>query len=161
LKYVDDIVAHLEALSELYYNNQSVILNLVLNTLFMSTDIDRKILSDSLFINKYFYDVMMILTKLIDKIVVDNVKEYTKLIETVLYVIGLYTDSPYINNYKNTQEFVATRNYLNVSSKQANFYYSFLIKSVYEPANIDVQYRKKELQRMKQMVIDWCMSVPA
>lgn len=158
LKYVNEVVANLEGFSTVLYNNESVIINLVLNTLFMSTDIDRKVLSDGLFINNYFYDIMMILVKLLDSLVEKQIKYYTDLMDEVLYIIGIYTNSPMLNNYRFTEEFVASCMLFKVSTKQANFYYKHLIKHMYDPMTVIEDVRISMIEDMKQLVINWCMS---
>lgn len=158
LNYVNDIVAYLEDLSSLLYNNQSVILNLFLNTLFMSTDLDRKVLSDSAFVNKYFYDVMMILVKIIHSISDKKIRWYNDLVIEILTIIGVYTNSPFINDFKLNEEFRNSCKYLNVSVNQAKFYYNNLIKPIYKPIEI-IEDKRSYIMDMKQNIINWCMTV--
>ena len=145
-------------LSKLIYGNEHLISNLILNTLMVSLDVDDRIIYENeIFINKYFYDIIMIYVKIYNDIAKKEIRLYKDLIDEVMLVIGIYTDSPYVNKGIFTEEFLRVSVYLNVSNKQCRFYYGLFDLS--DKPKYSLEERQTIIEEMKQLIVDYSFTI--
>lgn len=158
IRYINDIITEMNYLSKLIYGNEHLISNLILNTLMVSLDVDDRIIYENeIFINKYFYDIIMIYVKIYLDIAKKNIRIYKDLIDEVMLVIGIYTDSPYIHKGKFTEEFLRVSVYLNVSNKQCRFYYGLFDLS--DKPEYSLEERHAIIEEMKQLIVDYSFTI--
>lgn len=154
IRYINDIITEMNYLSKLIYGNEHLISNLILNTLMVSLDVDDRIIYENeIFINKYFYDIIMIYVKIYLDIAKKNIRLYKDLIDEVMLVIGIYTDSPYIHKGEFTAEFLRVSVYLNISNKQCRFYYGLFDLS--DKPKYSLEERQTIIEEMKQLIVDY------
>ena len=158
IKYINSIITDINYLSDNLFWNEHLISNLILNTLMVSLDVDDRIIyEDDAFINKYFYDIIMIYVKIFNDVYNKEIRLYKDLKDLVLTIIGIYTDSPYINKGKITEEFLRMCIYLNITNKQARFYYGLF--DLKNKSKYSYEDRVNVIEEMKQLIIDYSFTI--
>lgn len=156
-RFINDVVSTLEYVSETYYGNQNIIPNLFLNTLLLSTDVDKKILSNEKFINEYIFDILAITISILTEISNNKIKRYSDLEDCVMRIIGIYTNSPYINKGEFTPEFLMSCFHFKVSMNQVKFYYN--IHDVTDKPTMSEEERIIFIDKMKQNIVDYSTTI--
>lgn len=158
VRFINTLITDINYMSSVLYGNEHLISNLIFNTLMVSLDVDDRIIYENeAFINKYFYDITMIYTKIYIDVIKNDIKFYSDLKEEVLKIVGIYTDSPYVNKGKITQEFLNTCTYFNISNKQAKFYYNLF--DLTDKTSYSLDERREILNGMKDLVVDYSYTI--
>lgn len=158
VRFINTLITDINYVSSVLYGNEHLISNLVFNTLMVSLDVDDRIIYENeMFINKYFYDIIMIYTKVYVSIIKNSLYYYKDLKDEVLKIVGIYTDSPYINQGNITQEFLKICEYFNISNKQAKFYYNLFDLS--DKPKYSLDERREIINEMKDLVVDYSYTI--
>ena len=158
LKVLNELITSLEYISEILYNNTGLIINYVLDTLFMSTNVDRLSLSDMNFVNKYFYDIIMILVNSL--LIVYNTKDrsFVNISKLLFISISTYLNSPSVNNGVLTNEFKLVCKYLNISIKHAR-YFQMINPDLYSIEYSTIEFRTKFIDTLRRNVLSFCETI--
>ena len=158
IRYINSIITDMNYISDVLFWNEHLISNLILNSLMVSLDIDDRIIYENdMFINKYFYDIIMIYVKIYNDIFDKELRSYVELKDHILTIVGIYTDSPYINSGRITEEFLRMCVYLNITNKQARFYYGLF--DLKDKPSYSYDDRVDIIEEMKQLIIDYSYTV--
>lgn len=157
-KLLNNIITDINYISNVLYGNEHIISNLILNTLLVSLDVDdRTIYENETFIDKYIYDILMIYVKIFVDLSSNKIRKYVDLKDYVLTIVGIYTNSPYINRGEITNEFLRMCLYLNISNKQAKFFYG-LFELNDKPKYTDEE-RRDIIQDMRELVVSYRFTI--
>lgn len=158
MKVLNELVSSLEYISEILYGNTGLIINYVLDTLFMSTNVDRLSLSDTNFVNKYFYDITMNLVNSLLIVYNTNDKTFTNISKLLFISIATYLNSPSVNNGVLTNEFKLVCKYFNISVKHAR-YFQMINPDLYSIEYSTIEFRTKFIDILRRNVLSFCETI--
>lgn len=157
MKFINDVISTLEYVSETYYGNQNIVPNLFLNTLLLSTDVDKKILNNEKFINEYIFDILAMSIYILIEISNKQIKRYSDLEDCVMRTVGIYTNSPYINKGEFTPEYLMSCFHFKLSMNQVKFYFN--IHNTSNKPIVSEEERIKIINKMKQNIVDYSKTI--
>lgn len=159
IRVFNDIVRLLESMGEWFYDNPPLIINQILDTLFMSTGVDKTTLTDSNFVDKYFYDLIMVFVRVAIKISETKTRMFINIIHIIDLTVDVYLNTPAMNEGKYTDDYKNACRYLNISDKQARFYNMIKNDKFYKINDIEPDFRKKFIEEMRKDVLRYCVTV--